>query len=106
MGKLTEQETKIMRQGGFLVEGDAAALADPTIGHRLTQVLVKTGKARFVCAIQDVDHLSKAIAAGGDYIRDVALVSSVLDRWQSRAMGAPALPVCPGDPVIGEGGSI
>lgn len=57
---------------GFLLATDIATLARHPEG-RLTQVLVRCGACRFVCAVQDVSHLETCLAAGGDYIRDVSL---------------------------------
>lgn len=67
-------------QCGFLTESDVALLA----GHpssRLTQVLVRCGGCRFVCAAQDVRHLIALVESGsdngrvGDYVRDVSLLA-------------------------------
>jgi hypothetical protein len=40
---------------------------------RFFQVLVRCGGFRFTCAVQDVDHLCKCVAAGGDHVRDVSI---------------------------------
>lgn len=63
-------------QGGFLTQDDVKLLA----GHpssRLTQLLVRCGGCRFVCAAQDVAHLIALIESGSDdgpeYVRDVSV---------------------------------
>jgi len=73
--------------GGFLTPKDVAALASHPQG-RLTQVLVRTGRGRFVCAAQDVEHFRALveIARAGtldeqmaqmedheDWVRDLSL---------------------------------
>ncbi len=60
-------------QFGFLAGADLATLAsDPT--HRLTLVLVRCGRCRFVAPAQDVQFLIDAIEkAGADYVRDASL---------------------------------
>ena len=57
---------------GFFADADIRALAGHAHG-RLTQVLVRGGRCRFVCAAQDVEFLEHCLTAGGDYIRDVSL---------------------------------
>lgn len=57
---------------GFLRDTEIAVLVvHPQ--HRLTQVLVRCGGCRFICAAQDVTHLEQAIESIGDYVRDVSL---------------------------------
>jgi len=57
---------------GFLSRACVEALArDPR--YRLTQVLVRCGAGRFVCAAQDVLHFVTIIEADGrDYVRDLS----------------------------------
>ena len=57
---------------GFLTDHDVKALAGHEDG-RLVQLLVRAGGCRFVCASQDVLHLTRALEAVGDYVRDVSL---------------------------------
>jgi len=57
---------------GFLVDTDIAALSGHPEG-RLTQVLVRAGGCRVLCAAQDVAHVERCLVAGGDYVRDVSL---------------------------------
>ena len=57
---------------GFLIGTDIATLARHP-DSRLTQVLVRAGRCRFVCAVQDVSHLERCLTTGGDYVRDVSL---------------------------------
>ena len=57
---------------GFFAEHDIAALALSEQG-RLIQVLVRTGRSRFTCAVQDVEFLIESISQNGDYIRDVSI---------------------------------
>lgn len=68
---------------GFLDDTEIAVLAaDPT--HRLTLVLVRCGRSRFVAPAQDVAHLISIIAADPehrDYVRDCSL-------WTPPATGA------------------
>lgn len=58
---------------GFLTEQDVLVLAnDPYT--RLTQVLVRCGNGRFVCAAQDVKHFVSIIEReDSNYIRDCSL---------------------------------
>ena len=92
-------QTQIIARHGFLADDDLARLIK--CGHRLTQVLVKCGRVRFVCAVQDAAQIISAIEGAGDYVRDVQVITSQLERWKARAAGAPALPVAAGDPIIG-----
>lgn len=58
-------------QHGFYTAADVANLgACPR--HRLWQVLVRAGSCRLVCAAQDVEHITRCLEAGGDYVRDVS----------------------------------
>ena len=65
--------------GGFLTQSEVALLAGH-LSSRLTQLLVRCGGCRFVCAAQDVRHLITLVESGSDdgpeYVRDV----SVLER--------------------------
>ena len=61
---------------GYLTDHDVKALADHENG-RLVQLLVRAGGCRFVCASQDVLHLTRALEAVGDYVRDVSLPAGV-----------------------------
>ena len=92
-------QTEIIKRHGFLADNDLARLIE--CGQRLTQVLVKCGGVRFVCAVQDAAQIISAIEEAGDYVRDVRIVAPQLERWKARAAGAPALPVAAGDPMIG-----
>ena len=57
---------------GFFLDTDIELLARDPEG-RLTQVLVRCGGCRFVCAAQDVKHLTAAVESIGDYVRDVSI---------------------------------
>lgn len=53
---------------------------------RLCPVLVRCGGCRFTCAIQDLPHLTKAVLAVNDYVRDVSLPVGSMERaasWRS-----------------------
>lgn len=67
--------------GGFIATREQAATLCGL--DRLFQVLVRCGACRFVCSIQDLDHLTRCIDAGGDYVRDVSLPIG----WEARAAG-------------------
>jgi hypothetical protein len=66
--------------GGFLRAADVSPLVAL---DRLFPVLVRCGACRFTCAAQDLEHLKRCIAAGGDYVRDVSLPIG----WEVRAAG-------------------
>ena len=57
---------------GFLLDTEIAQLARDPEG-RLTQIVVRCGSCRFVCAAQDFDHLESAVKAVGDYVRDASI---------------------------------
>jgi gamma-glutamyl:cysteine ligase YbdK (ATP-grasp superfamily) len=57
-------------QYGQLDRTDGQQLAEL---DRLRQVLVRCNACRFTCAAQDLDHMTRAIAAVDDWIRDVSL---------------------------------
>jgi hypothetical protein len=59
-------------RSGYFLDTDIAALAQHPTG-RLTQVLIRAGACRVLCAAQDVSHLERCLVAGGDYIRDVSI---------------------------------
>lgn len=50
---------------------------------RLLQLLVRCGGCRFTCAAQDVEHLIRCVAAGGDYVRDVSVPSDMFRAAQA-----------------------
>jgi len=57
---------------GFLKDYEVKRIAsDPE--HRLFLLLVRCGACRFLAPAQDVEHLERCIAAGGDYVRDVSI---------------------------------
>ncbi len=58
---------------GFLSMEQVKALI---VADRLYQVLVRCGACRFICAVQDVEHIAACIDAGGDYVRDVSALSN------------------------------
>ena len=60
----------IRARHGFLSQAD---IGDILAFDRMRQVLVRCGRCRFRCAVQDLEHLEQCIVAGGDYIRDVCL---------------------------------
>jgi hypothetical protein len=61
------------RNGGFLTKADVADLVKV---DRLYQVLIRCGGCRFICAVQDVDHLVGIIDRDGkDYVRDVSIIA-------------------------------
>ncbi len=60
------------RRGGFLVGSEVAGLA-ASPAHRLTLLLVRCGRCRFLCPAQDVAFLESCVVAGGDYVRDVSI---------------------------------
>jgi hypothetical protein len=58
---------------------------------RLCPVLVRCGACRFTCAAQYVEHLSRCITAGGDYIRDISLPTTTDDyaaQWKPAPPGS------------------
>lgn len=63
---------RVMRDRlGFVTEAEVSLLAQHATS-RLWQLLVRCGGCRFVAAAQDVAVISAAIAARGDYVRDVS----------------------------------
>jgi hypothetical protein len=73
---------------GFLTKEKLAALIAI---DRLCPVLVRCGACRFTCAAQYVEHLTRCIEAGGDYIRDVSLPTTT-DDYAAQWKPAPAAP--------------
>jgi len=57
----------------FITDADVARMSRPDSRERLTQCLVRTGSARFICSAQDIAHLERCLVAGGDHIRDVSI---------------------------------
>lgn len=59
---------------GFIDASETARLAALDVS-RLWQVLVRCGRCRFICAVQDVEFLIAAVEKNGDYVRDVAFTN-------------------------------
>lgn len=59
-------------QHGFILIDDLRLLAKHP-RYRLTPILVRCGGCRFTAPAQDVEHLTRCVEAGGDYVRDWSL---------------------------------
>jgi hypothetical protein len=70
------QRFMVQQPGGFITADQVPAIQAM---DRLCQVLVRCGACRFVCAIQDLEHLKRCIALGGDYVRDVSFTAQQME---------------------------
>jgi len=70
----------IDKQMGFLTDRDTPVLrkAFPRMA-----VLVRTGMARYVAPIKDLDKVFKMVEDEGDYVRDVSVPSKSYDQFVS-----------------------
>lgn len=66
---MTIREMKKINYGFITSEADLDAVIAE---NRLEPVLVRCGGCRFTAPAQDVRHLTKAVAAVGDYVRDLS----------------------------------
>jgi hypothetical protein len=73
---------------GFLTKEKLATLISI---DRLCPVLVRCGACRFTCGAQYVEHLTRCIEAGGDYVRDVSLPTTT-DDYAAQWKPAPTAP--------------
>lgn len=86
--KVKDMDTKELRMSeldastlpsGFINEETLDQINDL---NRLTQVLVRCGGGRFVCAAQDAKHFIDIISKdNSDYVRDVSVVPQGSDRY-------------------------
>lgn len=72
----------IFDQCGFILKEDMPVLIQH---NRLMQVLIRTNMCRFVCAVQDAQHLMELVNGHPlDYVRDVSLPAKSCEEWKKR----------------------